>query len=180
MESNKKLKATFDQIESRRKKLFALLDRYHSSDLKIKESDTQWSVNQVLTHLVEAENGTVAYIKKKMMAPELLTQKTGKTSLRFALLKVALALPVKYKLPQKLPVPSNEFEYIELKMSYDQARSKVLELIDNLPGALHEKEIFRHPFAGRFTLRQTLGFLGDHMEHHERQIQRILSNFKTQ
>ena len=36
-----------------------------------------------------------------------------------------------------------------------------------------EKLIFKHPYAGRIDLDQTVAFLANHIEHHMYQIQRI-------
>ena len=87
-----------------------------------------------------------------------------------------MGAPFKYRMPKTLKPPSNEFEYHELKSRYESVRKDIDGIIKELSEELLTKEIFRHPFAGRFSMLETLKFFYDHFGRHSKQIERILKS----
>jgi hypothetical protein len=61
----------------------------------------------------------------------------------------------------------------EVRARWDEVRERWRERLESYPDALQRKAIFRHPFAGRLNMRQTLRFLDDHLLHHTRQVERF-------
>ena len=51
----------------------------------------------------------------------------------------------------------------------------MITLIEKHQEAFGSHMVYRHPFAGRMTMHQMLIFLNDHMAHHIKQINRIVS-----
>lgn len=166
--------SAFESLENQRSRLEEKLDQLDAQLLCIPEAEGQWSVNQVLTHLSNAEFGILRYIEKKMQGMDSLKDKNAWSMVRSVLLKGLLLSPLKYKMPKQLPEPSNELSYDQLKHQFTKNRQRIEALIKSFPEEALDKLIFRHPFAGRLSLYQTLIFMKDHYSHHLKQIDRIL------
>jgi uncharacterized damage-inducible protein DinB len=137
-----------------------------------------WSMIQVLSHLVTAENGVLAYIGKKMQDPSKI-ENNGITGIfRSLLLSILLKLPIKFKAPSALPKPKNTETLAELKANWETNAVKFKAIIDNLPPNFEDKQIFKHPVAGKFNLEQTFDFIFDHMSHHMIQLENISKSLK--
>jgi len=174
MELKIEILKAFDSLELRRKNVECRLDQLDATGFTNPEREGSWSVNQVLAHLSNAEFGTVRYIQKKMQGMNSLGQRNFSSKIRAQLLKWFLNSPVKFKMPKKMPEPTNDLSFSELKMQFDKNRAMLRELIESFPQEDLDKLIFKHPFAGRFSLHQTIVFLENHYKHHEKQIDRIL------
>lgn len=179
MGSRDKILDAFDSLEGKREKLEERLDQVDPANLFIIEKEGKWSVNQVLTHLSNSEFATVRYIQKKMLGIDSVGNKGFISIVRSKLLKWLLDSPLRYKMPKQLPEPSNEKSYQELKSQFAKNRGSIKELIESFPEKDLDKLIFKHPFAGRFSLYQTITFLEDHYNHHVKQIDRILASVEN-
>ena len=50
---------------------------------------------------------------------------------------------------------------------------KIDEFVENLDEDYYERQVFKHPYAGRLNLYQTLEFLANHYHHHQHQLRRM-------
>ncbi|SMD32110.1 DinB superfamily protein [Reichenbachiella faecimaris] len=164
----------FDSLEDKRRNLEERLDLMDAELFVIPEANKKWSINQVLSHLSNSEFGTVRYIKKKMLGLDTVGKRDFASKVRSKLLKWLLDSPVRFKMPKQLPEPSNEYSFEKLKSQFEKNRSEIKDLIETFPEESLDKLIFKHPFAGRFSLLQAITFLEDHYNHHVKQIDRIL------
>lgn len=179
MELRNEILEAIGRLEQRRRQLENRLDKIDSSILYMPERSGKWSVIQVLTHLSNAEFGALRYIQKKMQGLDSVGMKSFFSSFRSRLLTWMLNSPLKYRMPKQLPEPSNESTFEELKSQFEKNRVAYRELVQTFPEDGLNKLIFKHPFAGRFSLLQTITFLDDHYAHHELQINRILKSVEN-
>lgn len=179
MDLRTKIVRAFESLENMRRQLEQRLDQIDDRVLSIPEGDGKWSVNQVLAHLSNAEFGSLRYIRRKMQGIGSLGNSNIWSVIRFRLLKWSLDAPLRYKMPGQLPQPSNEMSFNELKVQFDKNRQAISELILSFPEESLDKLIFKHPFAGRFSLHQTIHFMEDHYNHHLKQIDRILKSVEN-
>ncbi|UXX78848.1 DinB family protein [Reichenbachiella carrageenanivorans] len=164
----------FEVLEQNRLDLFRRLDGVDSGFLTIPEKEGLWSVNQVLTHLSISELGTLRYVKKKMQGLDSLKSRDAFSQLRAVFLKWMLKSSLKFKMPKQLPPPTSDISYEELKMQFSKHREELRVLLESFPEEGLDLLVFKHPFAGRFSLLQTVAFLDHHFSHHLKQIDRIL------
>jgi uncharacterized damage-inducible protein DinB len=168
----------FEQVEQQLNRLLLHLEAYPEGRLSRQPSPEQWSVLQVVEHLLRVEKVALGYILKKSSGGYSSMPRQGWLSiLLLATLRLYLVLPIKVKAPKAVDVPLQDPmpDLAELAREYRQTRASFREFLQNAPEEAFEVNIFRHPLVGRLRLRETLGFLSAHFERHRSQIQRLLS-----
>lgn len=134
--------------------------------------DGAWSPVQVLQHLCASEQGTVAYLEKKIHTPAAEVGKGGiGARLRSFLLHKALRNhSKKFKAPAAAGSIDEVPDYEKVKTQYLQTRKDLGVLLEKFDWAMMGRTYFKHPVAGRINILQTLDFLDDHFERHYKQI----------
>lgn len=166
----------FSTLEDARLRINFHISSWEDEQFNFKPAEGKWSPGQVIFHLVQVEQFSVSYVKKKLSRPETL-KKTGiGASIRFFLLKFFLSLPVKYKAPAPVSTVPDNLNKEQLMMQWEDTRKEMASLLDSFPEELLEKNIFKHLVAGRLTIAQMLDFIHDHIDHHLPQIVQFPSN----
>ncbi len=174
--ANQKTK-TFQRFEAFQQLSKGIFEKYTNIDtqlLKKQPTPSEWSILQVLEHLLESEQVSFGYLKKKTKDYSTVKKTNLSTSLRSFLLRMSLKSSLKFKAPPVLTAPKNESEIADLLSKIEQGRKEIKDLMSNLPPDAFELELFRHPVAGRLNLYQMFGFMMDHWNHHERQMENLL------
>lgn len=160
----------FNAIEDTRLRISFHVSSWEDEQFNLKPSGDKWSPGQVIFHLVQVEQFSVSYVKKKLSYPGTLKKTGAGTSFRFFLLKFFLNLPVKYKAPAPVSIVPEILSREELLKQWEDTRKEMGKLLDNFPAELLDKNIFKHLVAGRLTISQMLDFINDHINHHLPQI----------
>jgi hypothetical protein len=134
-----------------------------------------WSINQIIYHISHAEAGIILYIQKKLIDPRESKNSGIKSLYRSALLRYALRSKRKFRAPKVLTEPAGPYTVEELLVNWKGTRMDLEKLFDSIPEKYKNREFFKHPVVGKINLKQTLGFMADHMQRHLEQIQRIKS-----
>ncbi|HUO85721.1 MAG TPA: DinB family protein [Thermoanaerobaculia bacterium] len=165
----------FERLEAGRLDLIRALREADPPALVSSPEADRWSALQIVAHLISAEKQSLGYLQKKMSDPVALPEAGMGATFRSLVLALALVSPLKFKAPKgvdKIP-PHQDLD--DLVGRWDAIRAEWRVRIEDFPPELERKAVFRHPRAGRLTLAQTLGFLDGHVQHHRRQITRLLS-----
>ncbi|SHL85275.1 DinB family protein [Hymenobacter psychrotolerans] len=136
----------------------------------------QWSAAQVVQHLLVAETGIGQYIEKKLHQSEELEKAGLGHTLKSALLRVLLRLPfTRFKAPARLAelTPEQVAPLPQLRDEWQAVRRRLEQTLNEYPGKLLDRAIFKHPRSGMLTIYQTMDFMLDHVLHHQRQLERI-------
>ena len=132
-------------------------------------ADDQWSVAQIVHHLVLVENAVIGELEKGLAKPPQrisFLHRLMPTSI------VAIRL-VRVKAPRgmnPLEPPGKE----ELISNYDQARNTLKALYETHGPARLKQVAFKHPFLGDITGLATISFVGYHEVRHLKQIRETL------
>jgi hypothetical protein len=169
------LRARLDRLEAARASVLSLLEGREHAELDRPPGPGRWSALQVLHHVVEAEAGTLAYVRKKMQAGPALPRGAVSSRLRRAILEVALALPLRFRAPAVAATVPDTVDPAALRSRWEQVRRDWRDLVETFPRELEARLVFRHPVAGRLTLADTLAVLQAHLGHHVPQVRRALS-----
>lgn len=163
----------FEQLEKQRKELLSLYRRFNSEQQRFKPASDSWSMLQVLRHLVTAESQSLKLIKRKMSRADELPGVNIQARIRAFMLKIALALPLKFKAPKIAEVQGEAPDFEELLSEWTHVRSDFYELLTETDEGNFTKTVYQHPRAGYLTLKQAIEFMEDHIRHHQKQIERI-------
>lgn len=138
-----------------------------------------WNAAQVLEHIVDAESGTLAYMRKKTQAnaSELPYLSKEERENAHRLVK-RLYSTERYGAPQGMSEPAGKNTFEELAGRWKELRAEYRQFIASLPAEYYGKFIFRHPFTGPMGLEETLKFLTAHIVHHRHQADRILAKIQ--
>lgn len=168
-----KLLLQFNALEASRKKLLKELDSLERKTLDFKPAPDKWSITQVLYHLNFSETRSMAYVSKKMQGGSNI-KKTGLIAdIRLSLLSLLLQSGYKWKAPAILgDVPEN-LNYEDVIQQWDESRNQLKTFLENLSENLLNREIYRHPRAGRLNAGHMMQFFQDHFDHHLKQVKRL-------
>ncbi len=172
------LQQEFDKIEAQRVTVLNQTAQLSPAQQTFKPEPGAWCMLEVFLHLITAETNGLKYLKKKMLGDvQKMPTERFLTQVRSVLLKVFLALPVKFKAPAAASFkPRDSYNYHEIKAEWDELRAQWALFLDGVDEKLVTKPLFKHPIAGRINLLQALRFMGQHLEHHKKQLERIQSN----
>ena len=171
---NAKNEKQFQQLEAKKKRLFAALADYSQETLSLPEKEGAWSVLQCIHHLYITEMGTDMYIRKKTQKPELIPPSSMMAAVKLQALKYTFCSPIKFKAPEILPKAPADTTLEKIDNDWVGVRASLHALMNELPEDLQQKGIFKHPLAGRINMAQTLDFIDFHFDRHEGQVHRVL------
>lgn len=172
-----------ERLDASRDRALSLLAPHDPAALNRAPAPGRWSALQVLHHVVESEAATLGYVRKKMQAGAGLPPAGIGSGLRRAAVQLGLALPLRFRAPAVAAVVPDVIELAALRARWDEVRAGWRALVEAFPADLEGRLVFRHPFAGRMGLADTLAVLQAHLDHHVPQVRRALSSrtpqFKT-
>lgn len=156
--------------------LYSRLQAHSEEQLNRKPGPQQWSVLQVMHHLIQAETLSERYVRKKLSFNPELKPVGLAGAFRLFLVRINFVLPFKYKAPPGvgdgvLPDSSTLEDTIQ---QWRKQRQSLKELLDGLPEGYHNKALYKHPLAGKLSLVQMLDFFEFHIQRHLGQIERTL------
>jgi hypothetical protein len=168
------LDLAFDKIENQRT---SLLERLKSSDDRVlnqKPSESQWSVIEVINHLVMAERFSYQYLQKKTQDKSSAHKVGIRETFRSFLLNRYLYSSKKFRSPE-VALPSADYMTMDdASESWHVIRKNIRTIWVEMPSDLLDRNWFKHPVAGRLSLRQMISFMEAHVSRHEKQIWRTL------
>jgi hypothetical protein len=154
---------------------FQKSSQYDEQQFHAVPDNAGWSLQQVLFHLWNVTDLAIEVMEKQRSKAGNRDNIGIGGRFRSALIKAVLWLPFKFKAPKNVSHVPNDLSFDELKERWDNTVTRAHELIDAFPAHLEDKPIFKHPAAGWFSLNQTMEFIADHNEHHQRQLDALYS-----
>jgi len=159
----------------------ALLDEmqaYSENALNRRPADGGWSAIQTMYHLILSEELSLAYVRKKLgFNPDFKTVGLG-ARWRSFLLWLSLSLPFKFRAPaaiSKENLPDHAV-FAEARDRWLKIRAEWTEFFEKMPDALTDKEVYKHPRAGKISWGGMLWFFETHCRRHKKQMRRAIEN----
>lgn len=94
------------------------------------------------------------------------------------MLKLELALPIKFKAPKVAEVKEEYPDFETTMEEWHSIRVELKQLLMSADVEIFSKSIYKHPRARYLTLKQTIAFMEDHIEHHLKQVNQIMKHPK--
>lgn len=176
---DKQLINKFNELEKDRLSLCGQVKSLSDAERNFRLNSDKWSVIQTLLHIVKSEQLTAISIAKNIENKKKLKTRNLGAAVRSRFLSVALKTPFKFKAPPLLANMPENYDHLELIKKWENVRNNFNKIITETSGAVEDKMIFNHPKAGWLDLNQTLLFLKDHFDHHNRQIQNLIRHQKN-
>lgn len=137
----------------------------------------EWSLAQVVEHLLASETGTLGYMQKKSSGGwDTLEDAGDDHHASSAAINARLESNERYKAPDVLPEPSNAIALSDLIEKWNSKRAELLDFVSHIQPEHFHKLVFRQPAAGMITVLHALEFMDAHIRHHIPQIARISGN----
>lgn len=158
------------ELSDLKNKILNNLVDFTEEELSYKPSEKEWSISQVIEHLIESETGVNKYINYKLKNVEGQPKAGLRSYVSSKVLNKKLKSNEKFKVPSVLPEPEAGKSFNELKEKWDKSRMYLIKTVETFPLNKRNKAIFKHPRAGLLNINQTLSFLINHLNHHIPQI----------
>ncbi|RNI22471.1 DinB family protein [Rufibacter latericius] len=172
---NTHLLSSFEQLEKQREEFSQWVAQAPEAAQHLKPAADQWSAAQLLYHLSRVDQQVVLGLEKRLASGKPLRPRRLGTQIRSFLLNLFLSLPIKFKAPAAVSEVPEQVIIPEVIQHWKQTREKLQAILSGFPDQHLNKEVFFHPRSGMITLPQTLRFMIEHIEHHRRQMRRLLS-----
>ncbi len=170
---NPKIEAKLSLLESTRLAMLKMLEGMDEQKLSASPAPRKWSISQIIYHLNQAESLSIIYVGKKMKDVNNLKTSGLLEKIKMLVVKIAFALPVKYKAPQVLGDMPQHVDYKEIVAKWNETRKNLRDLVTSLPEDMLSKNIFKQPAAGRLNVYQMLDFMQVHFNRHFVQVESI-------
>jgi hypothetical protein len=173
---NSYFKNEFEELERQRATILGLIKALPQEKFNRQPAQGKWSIAEIMTHIITAEQLSLAYMKKKMPAIAQLDDSGLGESFRIGVLILSQRIPaLKFKAPAVVvkgtPAP---FTLQEVEEKWAQHREELRMFLEIFDDKYVRRVLYKHPLAGRFDTRQALVFFREHIIHHLPQIKRLL------
>ncbi len=165
-----------DRLDQQLSALFRKLEPYDATQLNHRPADGGWTVLQVLHHLILAETASLGYVQKKLSFNPTLEKAGARATWRLFVVDFYFRMPTKFKAPKGVDRSAlpDESDFESTRKQWENQRKALRHYLSHLPEERFDRELYKHPFAGKMTLRQMLKFFGMHIKRHQKQINRVL------
>jgi hypothetical protein len=174
-EINRRLLIKFNTLEKLRENIFDSIDSIDLETLLLKPAEDKWSILQLIFHLVKTEQVSIISIQNNLKRTGEIGEAGFGAKLRAALLILAMKSSFKFKAPMILRKVPESYDPEELKKKWMRLRSGLKLILENIKPEETKKKLFHHPYSGNMNIFQALSFLKEHLHHHTKQIERIIS-----
>jgi len=170
------LSKQFELLEGQKAQLLKDFGSWSREQLYFKPGSDQWSVLEVLQHVVNIDTGVTKYLCKYQH--DISQEKLGLGAWwRSMLLRLFLRSPMKVKAPNVRNIqPLDTKELETLSADWAKSRAILYDYLKKFPQDKLMHFVFKHPLSGKFNIEQTLIFIYYHAHHHDHQLNRIISH----
>src|SRR5258706_6191726 len=170
---NLRLQKLFNKVETQRKTLLLSLNSL-SNEMLNDHPPGKWSINQIIAHLITAENLSIRYLNKKILGVNEVKDTGIVEELKILLLVASQRLPLKFKAPKVVvDQTSKETDFNKLTEEWDKVRGELKGLLDRIEDRHLKRKNYKHLRVGMLNIQHALKFLGEHVGHHAPQIKRL-------
>jgi len=167
-------------LEIKKKQLINLISTLPLEKYMQQPDPQSWSVDQAANHLYLSEKLSLAYLRKKLNYPDTVPKFHFKSWIGIFFYKYIIRF-TRAKAPKHINMWEGQHVLPPdpLDQQWSELRVEMKNFItDQLP-RFKDHLVYNHPFAGRLTFTQMLQFFNDHIDHHTKQIHRILKKIQS-
>ena len=170
------IKKKFESLTMKRDALLQKLSSLSAEELNFKAGSDNWSVVEVVEHLVIVEDDLLHQIFRNMM--DSLLDNSLKSPEKYKTVIKVMERDIPVDVPDERAKPQGRLTLNELLSQWENIRQKLHELLNGMNPENKDSLVYRHPFAGPLDISETLHFFDAHFDNHMRHIDRILAQAK--
>ena len=149
-----------------------VLEKHSLEELNLKPSEDEWSLGQLLNHLVFINQTLVKQIEICVEKKGIYDTNNLKLGTRLILYFNRLP-PLKYKVPKIIDkIPAQPTNKEELAQKFKNNLIAAASLAEKVKSADPHYKVM-HPSMGALSAKGWLQFMSIHMKHHQRQYTRL-------
>ena len=166
----------FNRLEKQKEMFLHAISSLSPEEFTRQPAPHKWSVAQIATHLYLSEKLSLDYLRKKLSYPDTVPPYRVRSWGGVALIKLAFWSSWRVKAPATIDMWKDQpvLTADELPIQWEALRTELITFIESRYPEFGSHLAFRHPFAGRLTMRQMLIFMTDHLRHHLKQAHRTI------
>ena len=152
----------------------ALLERLapmSPAELTARPAAGGWNVLDVVQHVIIVEELVLRALATRP-GPLPLAERV-RSGLRLTALRIYLRSGGRVEAPTPAILPQGSVPLDELRARWERTRAGYATALASFGPEDLRRPMMKHPIVGKLTPVQTLTFLGTHLAHHGRQIERI-------
>ena len=165
-----------DQLEvydQNRKALLDDLERLNDDQLRRKPGPNQWSILQIVQHMVLAERDVMQYLPEP---EELISRKRGlRARIFYLVVLLILKWNIRVPVPSEGMVPDGNTSLSDLRQQWDENLRWFRGYLDTVKPKDLKRAVFSHPIAGPLTGPQAGKMAQYHFDVHFRQLEKVQS-----
>lgn len=172
----------FQRLEQEKETLLQRISTLRPEEYTQQPAPNAWSVAQIVNHLYLSEQLSLAYLRKKLSFPDTVPPYRMTSWSGIALIKLTFWSSWRVKAPATIDMWKQQplLDADEVASKWKELRQELISFLDTHAPQFHSHLVFRHPFAGRLTMRQMLIFMTDHLVHHRKQAERTIKRVRDQ
>ena len=167
-----------DKLDFDRNALVDKVLQVNQDYIYLHSKPNKWSVVQIIEHLRIAEKQTLKGIKHSLETRTSFKFATFRSDLALWITILAFKIGIKFKAPKFVADIKEHPDLEHLISDWQQTRTEIRKIIENLPIEMVNKIIFKHPVIGLMSMRHVLDFQAAHFQVHRKQVLAILNNSK--
>ena len=160
-----------DRLERGRAALLERLAPMSPAELTARPAAGGWNVLDVVQHVIIVEELVLRALATRP-GPLSLAERV-RSGLRLTALRIYLRSGGRVQAPTPAILPQGRVPLDELRARWERARAGYATALASFGPDDLRRPMMKHPIVGKLTPVQTLTFLGTHLAHHGRQIERI-------
>ncbi len=172
------LHGLIQSLDDRRCALLNELDTLSTEALSARPQPDQWSILEVVEHMVLAERVILQGLPSRT---DLVDHpRSLKNRCAYVLVWLILKAGIPVKVPSKRMLPTGKLSLVELRQAWDEHMRWLRSFEQGQGAEARQQAVFMHPVAGPITLIQALRMDQLHLLTHIRQISKIRTQQATQ
>ncbi|HEX6291013.1 MAG TPA: DinB family protein [Herpetosiphonaceae bacterium] len=141
------------------------------AQLSFKPAPTEWSILEVVQHLVLSERSVMCGMPD--LGALIERRPTLRQYMSYPVVLLVLGYSIPFRTPSPEMVPDGRPTLPELRAQWAENHRWLQRYIDSLTPRSARRAVFYHPIAGPISVRQTLTMAHLHLTTHTRQIEAL-------
>jgi hypothetical protein len=167
------LQDKFEMYDRTRRALLDDLVNLNDDQLRRKPGPRDWSILQIVQHMVLAERDVMQYLPEP---EELIARQRGlRARIFYLVVLLILRWNIRVPVPSEGMVPDGNTSLSELRQQWDENMRWFRGYLDSLGPEDLKRAVFSHPIAGPLTGPQAGKLAQYHFDAHLRQIKKVKS-----